>query len=191
MVQHETSDDLAGKLLIAMPSMADTRFERSVIYLCEHNAHSSMGLIVNKPMADIGFSALLEQLSIPVGPALREIGVHFGGPVDHARGFVLHSAEYHGDEGTMRLRGGFSMTATTDILADLAHGGGPDRALMALGYAGWGPGQLMAEIRQNGWLTCAADPDVVFGRDDDGKWSAALALMGVDPLTLSGAAGHA
>ncbi|MFN3973211.1 MAG: YqgE/AlgH family protein [Gemmobacter sp.] len=185
--------DLDGKLLIAMPGMGDPRFDRSVILICAHSPEGAMGLIVNKPMPDLTFSALLDQLSIPRAPGGRDIRVHFGGPVERGRGFVLHSPDYGplGEAGTMRVPGGFGMTATQDILAALAGGTGPDLAILALGYAGWGPGQLEAEIARNDWLTSDAASDLVFATDDRGKWAGALRRMGIDPLSLSAAAGRA
>lgn len=183
--------DLDGKLLIAMPGMGDPRFERAVILLCAHSDEGAMGLIVNKPSADLSFAGLLEQLSIPRAPAGRDIRVHFGGPVERGRGFVLHSADYIGGPATMRIDGRYGMTATLDILEALAQGAGPSQALLALGYAGWGPGQLEAEIRANGWLVGDAPGELVFSRDDAGKWAGALKGLGIDPLTLSGSAGRA
>ena len=151
-----------------------------------------MGLIVNKPLEDLSFSGLLEQLNIPRAPTGRDIRVHFGGPVERGRGFVLHSADWaRSGEGTMAVPGGLEMTATINILEALAAGGGPGKALLALGYSGWGPGQLEAEIARNDWLTCEAPEGLVFGADDRVKWSAALRGMGIDPLTLSAAAGRA
>lgn len=150
-----------------------------------------MGLIVNKPTPELDFAALLEHLGIPRAPEGRDIRVHFGGPVERGRGFVLHSPEYHAPGGTMEVAGGFGMTATMDVLQQLAQGKGPREALLALGYAGWGPGQLESEIARNDWLTAAAAPDLIFSADDGGKWGAALKRMGIDPLTLSAAAGHA
>lgn len=191
MNRTDTSQDLAGKLIIAMPGMADPRFERSVIQICEHSDEATMGLIVNKALPEIGFADLLKQLSIETGPGTRAMPVHFGGPVENGRGFVLHSREYRSADGTIEIGPDFAMTATRDVLEDLAAGHGPDRAILALGYAGWGPGQLTGEILENGWLTCESDPDVVFGGGDDGKWSRALALLGIDPLSLSASAGRA
>ncbi|WP_226782975.1 YqgE/AlgH family protein [Oceaniglobus trochenteri] len=191
MTQAETSQDLMGKLLIAMPGMDDSRFERSVIYICEHDGEATMGLIVNKPLPELAFPALLEQLDIETDGRTPDMAVHYGGPVETGRGFVLHSAEYSAADGTLPLGQDFAMTATRDVLDDMATGAGPARAILALGYAGWGPGQLMSEILENGWLTCPADPAVVFAAEDDAKWSAALALMGIDPLTLSATAGRA
>ncbi len=184
--------DLAGQILIAMPGMADPRFERSVILICAHSAEGAMGLIVNKPLEDMSFSRLLEHLKIPVVPSGRDIRVHFGGPVERGRGFVLHSADWRPlGEGTMQVPGGLEMTATINVLEALACGEGPGKALLALGYSGWGPGQLEAEIARNDWLTCEAAEGLLFGPDDGGKWAAALRGMGIDPLTLSAAAGRA
>lgn len=183
--------DLGGKLLVAMPGMADPRFEHSVILICAHSEDGAMGLIVNKPAREINFNGLLEQLNIPRAPTGRDIRVHFGGPVERARGFVLHSADYKGGPATMEIGTDFRMTATLDILEALARGQGPDTALLALGYAGWGPGQLESEILRNDWLTADAAGDLVFSPDDGGKWMGALRRMGIDPLSLSSAAGRA
>jgi putative transcriptional regulator len=183
--------DLGGKLLIAMPGMGDPRFDRSVILVCAHSPEGAMGLIVNKPMPDLTFANLLDQLQLPRVPRGRDIRVHLGGPVERGRGFVLHSPDYHAGGATMAVPGGFSMTATLDVLAAIAQGEGPQAALLALGYSGWGPGQLEGEIAQNSWLTVDAPPDLVFSGDDAGKWSAALKRLGIDPFSLSGAAGRA
>jgi len=188
------SDDaefLDGKLLIAMPGMGDPRFERSVVFMCAHSDEGAMGLIVNKPAAELRFVDLLEQLGIKTGGAPIITSVHFGGPVEHARGFVLHSPEYEVEESSLRVSPDFSMTATIDILRDIASGAGPDRALLALGYAGWAPGQLESEIQANGWLTAAADPELVFGDRDGGKWEAALRSLSIDPMLLSAGGGRA
>jgi putative transcriptional regulator len=188
------SMELAGKILIAMPGMGDPRFERSVILICAHSAEGAMGIIVNKPLQDMSFAGLLAQLKIPVAPEGRDIRVHTGGPVERGRGFVLHSPDWRrgrAEGATMAVPGGFGMTATTDILEALAQGEGPEAALLALGYSGWGPGQLEAEIGRNDWLTSEAAAGLVFGADDRAKWSAALRGMGIDPLTLSASAGRA
>ncbi len=183
--------DLAGKLLIAMPGLADPRFDKSVILICAHSGEGAMGLVVNKPSSDLSFSGLLDQLNIPRVPRGRDIRVHLGGPVERARGFVLHSADYESEGATMAIPGGFGMTATVDVLAALAQGGGPDSALLALGYSGWGPGQLEAEIARNDWLTVDAPSDLVFSADNEAKWRGALRHMGIDPISLSGTAGRA
>ena len=183
--------NLSGKLLIAMPGMGDPRFEQSVVYLCAHSRDGAMGLIVNKPIEDLRFSDLLEQLGIPPGPGRIEVPVHAGGPVEHGRGFVLHSAEYRSKASTLKVDDTFGMTSTLDILEDLAAGRGPDAALLALGYSGWGPGQLESEIGHNGWLTCDASRDIVFNHSDDGKWRAALTALGIDAHLLSSTSGRA
>ena len=183
--------DLAGKLLIAMPAMGDPRFAHTVILVCSSSDDGSMGLILNRPAHDLSFGSLLDQLGIPRVAQGRDIRVHFGGPVERGRGFVLHSADYAGGQATMRVAGGYGMTATLDVLEALAQGEGPQVAILALGYAGWGPGQLEAEIARNDWLTAEAPADLVFAADDTGKWTAALRRMGIDPLMLSAHAGRA
>ncbi len=182
--------DLTGKLLIAMPSMGDPRFDKSVILLCAHGEDGGMGIIVNKPAAEIDLNDLLEQLSIETQEPI-DARVFFGGPVENSRGFVLHSAEYCQDETTLDVAGQFGMTATLDILRAMAGGAGPDKAIVALGYAGWGPGQLEEEIVENGWLVVDATSDLVFGADHGGKWLAAIAALGIDPIMLSDVGGRA
>jgi putative transcriptional regulator len=169
---------LDGQLLVAMPGMTDERFARSVIYLCAHSADGAMGIILNRPASVRNFPELLEQ-------------VLFGGPVQTDRGFVLHSADFHINNSTLPIDEGVSLTATIDILRAIAMGEGPDRALLALGYAGWGAGQLENEIQLNGWLHCPADPAIVFDRDLDTKYSRALRSIGIDLASLSVTAGHA
>jgi putative transcriptional regulator len=183
--------DLDGKLLIAMPAMEDPRFAQSVILICAHSREGAMGLIINKPAADLSFANVLEQLDIPRAAQGREIVVHFGGPVERGRGFVLHSRDYPAGPATMKVPGGYWMTASLDILEAVARGDGPKAALLALGYSGWGPGQLEAEILRNDWLICDAPLDLVFDADNAGKWRAALGSLGIDPLTLSSTAGRA
>lgn len=185
------SDFLDGKLLIAMPSIGDTRFEKSVIFMCAHSPDGAMGLIVNKPAPDLSFKDLLDQLDIPCPRGANGIDVHFGGPVEHGRGFVLHSSDYQIEESTMRIGEDFGMTATQDILKDMANGIGPAVSLLALGYAGWGPGQLEQELQANGWLICDADVDLVFSKTDATKWEDALSTLGVDPRLLSSEGGRA
>jgi putative transcriptional regulator len=182
---------LHGQLLIAMPGMGDPRFDRSVIFLCAHSPEGAMGLIVNKPAPDLSFADLLGQLKISPSADLSRARVHLGGPVENGRGFVLHSAEYMVEESSLSVSPDFAMTATVDILQDMARGGGPARSLLALGYAGWGPGQLEGEIQANGWLTAAADSELVFGLRDSEKWSAALRSISIDPRLLSAEGGRA
>lgn len=183
--------NLSGKLLIAMPGMGDPRFDHSVVFLCAHSPDGAMGLIVNKPVPDLSFDSLAEQLGIVRTDGHREIRVHFGGPVEHSRGFVLHSADYRGSGTTLKVDERFGMTATLDILEAIAGGRGPEASLLALGYAGWGPGQLEDEIVGNGWLTCDAPPDLVFSEHNEEKWARALGTLDVDPRSLSATAGRA
>lgn len=183
--------DLTGKLLIAMPGMGDPRFEQSVVFMCAHSPEGAMGLIINKPTEDLHLSDLVEQLEIGDGSCRGDRVVHFGGPVEPGRGFVLHTADYVSDISTLQVDDRFGMTATLDVLEALATETGPSRAIMALGYSGWGPGQLESEILSNGWLTADASAELVFDVADPAKWEATLRTLGVDPLTLSAAAGHA
>lgn len=182
---------LAGQLLVAMPQMMDPRFARSVVYLCAHTPESgAMGLVINKLLGAMTMDELFSHLNIEPGKA-GELGpVHFGGPVEPARGFVLHSAEYR-EEATLTVGDAFGVTATIDILRSIGRGEGPRRSLVALGYAGWAPGQLDAEIQANGWLSVAPDEDLVFGSNLDNAWERALAKLGVSPSMLSPDAGHA
>lgn len=188
---HSDGTFLEGQLLIAMPGMGDARFERTVIFICAHSAEGAMGLIVNKPASDLSFADLLGQLKIEPRVDVKRIRVHFGGPVEHGRGFVLHSSDYNVEESSLAVSPGFAMTATVDILQDIARGDGPERALLALGYAGWGPGQLESEIQANGWLIAPADADLVFGHADPEKWGAALRSISIDPRLLSTGGGRA
>ena len=181
---------LTGQLLVAMPQMLDERFAKSVIYLCAHTEDGAMGLVVNKLLENIDFPDLLDQLDLSPAPGGDDIRVHFGGPVESGRGFVLHTSDYVQDA-TMVIDDQIAMTATTDILRDIAEGDGPRNSLLALGYAGWGPGQLDTEIQANGWLSVAADDTLVFGTDPDTIWKGALAKMGINVSMLSGDAGHA
>ena len=183
--------DLTGQLLVAMPGMGDLRFDHSVIFICTHNADGAMGLIVNKPALNLKLSDVLDRVSDVDLDDTSGLGVHLGGPVETERGFVLHSAEYRSVMQTLDIAEGFSMTATLDILEDIARGKGPKQALLALGYAGWGAGQLETEIAQNGWLTCNASAEIVFDLDDETKWAAALKSLGIDPLVLSATPGRA
>ena len=183
-------DGFAGQLLVAMPQMQDPRFAKTVIYLCAHTPEGAMGLVLNRLVDSITFPDLLEQLGIEPAISGDEIRVHFGGPVESGRGFVLHTADYQ-REGTLPINSGIALTATVDILRDMARGAGPRQTLLALGYAGWGPGQLDAEIQANGWLQVPADEALVFGQDLEAKWELALAKLGIDHGRLSGEAGHA
>ncbi len=188
--------NLTGKLLIAMPSLEEPTFSQSVIFLCAHSRDGAMGLIVNKPMPGMSFMELAERLDLSktssrVAERLMQMPVLTGGPVEQQRGFVLHSTEYVGGEGSLTVNDHFALTATTDILIDMARGHGPARTLLALGYAGWSPGQLESEILHNGWLHGDAPPELVFSEAHDSKYHTAMKLLGIDPRMLSVDAGHA
>ncbi|HEV7324372.1 MAG TPA: YqgE/AlgH family protein [Bosea sp. (in: a-proteobacteria)] len=189
---------LDGQCLIAMPGMSDSRFARSVVYLCAHSEDGAMGIIVNKPAADTRFPELLVQLDvIPPDQAIRlpsqaeKMKVLRGGPVETKRGFVLHSADFFLESATLPIDDGICLTATLDILRAIAVGTGPENAVLALGYAGWGAGQLESEIQSNGWLHCAADQALLFDDALDTKYARALNKLGIDPAFLSKDAGHA
>ena len=189
---------LEGQLLVAMPGMTDQRFARSVIYLCAHSKEGAMGIVVNQKARRVTFSDLLVQLEVineqeVIRLPKRAGGVQVlkGGPVDTQRGFVLHSSDYHVEETTMAIDKTVSLTATVDILRAIAQGVGPYQAVLALGYAGWSPGQLEREIQQNGWLSCEADNDLIFGSDLESKYGRAMRKIGIDPAMLASEAGHA
>ena len=189
---------LEGQLLIAMPTMSDKRFARSVVYMCAHSPKGAMGLIINQRAPHISFPELLEQLKIlkrtkvdGLAPELVARDVHVGGPVETGRGFVLHSADYFVSESTLTIDTGVSLTATVDILKAIASGDGPDRSILALGYAQWRAGQLESEIRANGWLHCEPDAELIFDGALETKYSRAMARLGVNPLHLVSEAGHA
>ena len=187
---QSTTGYLDGQLLVAMPTMTDPRFERSVIYMCAHTAEGAMGLVVNKELDTLTFPELLEQIGIEPVHVEDQIRVHFGGPVESGRGFVLHSADYVHD-GTLMVDENIALTASVDILRAIAEGAGPRDRLLVLGYAGWGAGQLESEIQANGWLHVTPDRDLVFDGHLDTKWERAMAKLGVDFNMLSGDIGHA
>ena len=181
---------LEGQLLIAMPNMGDERFQRTVIFMCAHSAQGAMGLVVNKLADQIDFKDLMEQLQIDVPVHRSEIQVHSGGPVESGRGFVLHTTDYF-QESTLQVSPKIGLTATADILKSIAGGEGPMQCLLALGYAGWAPGQLDSEIQANGWLHVPADLELVFEGSLESKWERAVQKVGIDPSFLSMDAGHA
>lgn len=181
---------MAGQLLIAMPAMTDPRFAHSVIYVCAHNPDGAMGLVLNRPLERPSFDDLLRQLELVPVPPARRIRLCSGGPVDNARGFVLHTSDWTG-EGSLRVNDAMALTASLDVLKAIAEGGGPREGILALGYAGWGPGQLDAEIQQNAWLSVPADDALVFDPNHETKWMRAMGKLKIDPLLLSSAAGHA
>ncbi|HEX3350859.1 MAG TPA: YqgE/AlgH family protein [Acetobacteraceae bacterium] len=183
-------NSLVGQLLIAMPTLQDPRFAQSVIYVCAHTDEGAMGLVINRPLASPSFGDLLKQLSIEPIPPARSIRLCAGGPVDNSRGFVLHSSDWTADA-SLQVDETFALTASLDILKAIAEGGGPRDGLLALGYAGWGAGQLDGEMQQNAWMTAPADRDVLFDGDHQTKWRRAFAKLRIDPALLSSAAGHA
>ncbi|HXD44119.1 MAG TPA: YqgE/AlgH family protein [Pseudolabrys sp.] len=189
---------LDGQILIAMPAMSDERFARAVIYVCAHSPEGAMGIVVNQPAQNIKFPDLLVQLEvIPAAERIQlpvsaeTVKVLKGGPVETGRGFVLHSADFFIENSTLPIDEGICLTATLDILKAIARGTGPHDAILALGYAGWAPGQLEQEIQQNGWLHCAADQELIFGKDVERKYERALRKLGIDLGMLSNEAGHA
>ncbi len=188
-----------GQFLIAMPGMMDPRFDQTVIYMCAHTEEGAMGLVINRPADDLDVGRLLVKLgiideaaaAIELPEALRRQPVLVGGPVEPTRGFVLHSTDYFRPEGTLPISERVGLTATLEILQDMAQGRGPEHALLALGYAGWAPGQLEGEIAQNAWLTCEADEEILFSTPLEKRYEKALAKLGIDPGFLSADAGHA
>ncbi|TYC62447.1 YqgE/AlgH family protein [Rhodobacterales bacterium] len=198
MAGTEAAESLEGQFLIAMPSMTDSRFEHSVIYLCSHSEQGAMGLVVNQVARHLSLEELLIQLdivndegAIRLPSKVRDMNVHKGGPVEMERGFVLHSDDFMLNQSTLPIDNGICLTATLEILRAIAQGDGPDQAMLALGYAGWAPGQLENEIQANGWLTVPADMDILFDQKTEKKWHRALGLLGIDPAMLFSDAGHA
>ena len=189
---------LDGQILIAMPGMEDSRFARSVVFMCAHSDDGAMGIILNQLAPQMSFGELLIQLDIVGGPteverndSIRQMRVHHGGPVEPGRGFVLHSGDFFIQNATLPIDEAFSLTTTLEILKAIADGRGPERAMFALGYSGWAPGQLESEIQANGWLNCAADPSLVFDPEIDTKYERAMKKLGIDVAKLSRSAGHA
>lgn len=181
---------LTGQFLIAMPAMQDPRFQQSVILVCAHTDEGAMGIVLNRPLAKPSFEALLNQLDVAPTPPARQIRLCEGGPVDHGRGFVLHTNDWTGD-GSLQVAHDLALTASLDVLHEIASGRGPRQGLLALGYASWGPGQLDREMQENVWLTAPPEHDVMFDADYGTKWRRALAILRVDPLLLSSTAGRA
>ena len=181
---------LTGQFLIAMPTMGDPRFERTVIYMCAHSADGAMGLVVNRVASEIDFPELLNQLEIETDGIKKPIPVLTGGPVETGRGFVLHSMDYSQDS-TLKVTDEVGLTATVDILRAIAEGEGPAKSLLTLGYAGWSSGQLDNEMQANGWLNVSSDTSILFDEDLNSKWDRAVRKVGIDPSFLSAEAGHA
>ena len=191
MVQSSVEEGfLSGQLLIAMPAMTDKPFARTVVCICVHSREGAMGIVVNRPMVQPTFAELLDQLDVQPQPPLRSIPTCEGGPVEGSRGFLLHTAEWH-DSSTLRVTEAVSLTASLEVLREVAAGRGPASCLLALGYAGWGAGQLERELQSNAWLSVDINQQIVFDDEYETKWRRALASLGVDPTALSGAVGHA
>jgi putative transcriptional regulator len=192
-----SSTYLDGQLLIAMPGMSDPRFDRSVIYICAHSEQGAMGIIINKATPMMRFGDLYSQLDLSgqdemePSPGMMDMPVLFGGPVEQERGFVLHTSDYFTPDYSLPVAANIALTATIDILRAMIRGEGPQKAVLALGYSGWAPGQLESEIQQNGWLTCPADEDILFTFDFDERYNAALRKLKIDPAMLSSGGGHA
>ena len=188
--EFQQNDYLTGKLLVAMPYMADSRFVHAVIYVCGHDEYGAIGLVINKSLNSLSFTDLLIQLDITPFPSARTVQMQAGGPVEVSRGFVLHSTDYHSDS-TVRVGENFCITATLDILRTLAQGQGPRKFLLALGYTGWGSNQLEQELQDNYWMVVEPSEEIVFNSALDFRWRASMASLGVDPLTLSLDSGRA
>jgi putative transcriptional regulator len=187
----EGANFLEGKLLIALPGMNDPRFEKTVIFMCAHSGEGAMGLIINKPVDGLGFHSLMTRLGLRIGAKTPDFPVLYGGPVETGRGFVLHSGDYESPDSTMPVSEDVSLTGTLDILRAMAEARGPQKAIFALGYAGWGPGQIEDEIRLNGWIHCDADAAILFDADIPNRWAGALRKLGIDVSSLSIHAGRA
>lgn len=191
--EHKTekhSGSLAGTLLVATPGMADPRFARTVIYICSHSPAGAMGVVVNRLFGALDFCSLLDQMEIKTDSITPPVRIHYGGPVENNRGFVLHSADYQ-SEGTVPVDDQVCLTATVDILRAIAQGHGPNRCFLALGYAGWGPGQLDTELQANGWLVAPSAETLLFDDHLETKWERAIAQLGITPASLSAEIGHA
>jgi len=190
--QWRNSDGfLTGKLLIAMPGMADPRFEKSVIFVCSHSADGALGLIVNKPLEGLPFRDLMTQMDIPVSESTPRVPVMFGGPVETDRGYVLHSEDFSAEDATQTVAPGINLTATRDVLMAMATDHPPERFVLALGHSNWGAGQLESELAGNAWLVAEPDQAIIFGDAHEGKWTSAIRLLGIEPSQIMGDSGRA
>ena len=183
--------DINGQLLIAMPGMGDPRFDRSVIFICAYSDEGAMGLMLNKPVPDMIVGDVLEQMNMEHAGGPVDAAVYIGGPVQTERGFVLHNDILRVQDDPLVVAGGYCVSVTQEVLQDIGQGIGPDPFRFALGYSGWGPAQLEGEIAQNGWLTAPASDTLLFDTPVDQVWEEALGSIGIDPVSLSGAAGRA
>lgn len=188
---RDKNSDLTGRLLVAMPTMPDPRFSHSVVFICAHNEDGAMGLIVNKFLGLMKLSELLESESADIAENDHRLPLHFGGPVERERGFVLHSADYHSEGVTLKVTETLSMTASKQVLEQINEGSGPELALLGMGYSGWGPGQLEGELLENSWLVADPTSQLIFVEEDEHKWTSALKQIGVDPQMLSASSGRA
>lgn len=187
---HHYEGFLAGQLLVSTPLITASCFQRSAVFLFAHSPEGAMGVIVNQPMEQVHYSALLENEETLGGTGHEEVAVYYGGPVDRQRGFVVHSNDYPGEDAL--FQGEYlSVSANTHILRDMVQGCGPRHTLLAVGYAGWGPGQLEKEIEENSWITVPATPELVFDINDDMKWGMASQSLGIDMNFFSHTVGHA
>ncbi len=199
LLKNNNASGLSGQLLLAMPSMQDDRFSKSVIYICAHSEEGAMGLIINRHAKSMNFTDILEQIFPTIDNSPLSLSentkdvpfIHLGGPVETERGFVLHSSDYHSKSHTFPVNDNISLTATIDILKAIAEGTGPEQVLLALGYAGWAPGQLEEELSDNGWLHCKANPDLIFETDAASKYDTAFNSLGINPTHLVNQTGHA
>jgi putative transcriptional regulator len=189
-IANREADRLTGQILVAMPALVDPNFSQTVILICAHSPEGAMGIVLNRPLERPSFEGLLQQLEIAPVPPQREIRLCAGGPVENVRGFVVHTTDWMA-EGTLRVDEGLGLTTSLDILKAVAQGQGPRECLLALGYAGWGPGQLEVEFGQNSWLSVPADEALVFEGENDTRWRRAMQKLHVDPALLSSTAGHA
>jgi len=191
------SQSLEGQFLIAMPGMSDNRFSRTVIYMCAHTDDGAMGLVINQQAEDMSYAGLLFKLELfskidtDINSNVKMLSVHIGGPVATSRGFVLHSSDYFIKDSTLLINDDICLTSTIDIIQAIADGSGPQQSMTAIGYSGWGPGQLEFEIQRNGWLNCPADQEIIFENDINRKYDHALTNMGIDPAFLAHDHGHA
>ncbi len=194
MASSKENHYLTGKLLLAMPAMGDPRFHRAVIFVCSHNEEGAMGLVINHKMPSVEFTDLVKQMKlesdIRVDFEKLNLSVMCGGPVESARGFLLHSGDFSHDE-TMKVNSSYGITGTVEALKDVARGQGPENLLFALGYAGWDAGQLEVEIQANSWLVVDPDPDIIFEGKPEDKWLRAISKIGIDPARLSSVSGCA
>jgi putative transcriptional regulator len=192
MTEPSDADFLSGRLLIAMPGIGDPRFERAVVFLCAHDAEHAIGIAVNRPLDGLTLTSLFERIGLD--PPLRRLAdeaVLMGGPVARERGFVLHTDDYLLDDVSLPVKPGLALTTTRDVLQAMGGDTAPRKAILALGYAGWGAGQLEREVRENVWLVCDPDEALIFGDDFDHKWSRALEKLGISPAMLSDVGGRA